>query len=362
MATVLDIFSSDPFFQTAQLSEALIKRPAVPMALGAMNLYQEMPLTVDRVAVEELNQEVGLVPTGHKNAPGTAVTEDKRTGRILEVDTYTANAEVWASDVAGVREFGSPDALRTVQNAVFRKTDKLAQGYFEPTFEYLRMMGIRGYIGKIDSTGTPTTATDLCTVMGVTRATDLNMAAGAGSSTAATQIGYADTIRQRIVEKLGGVPFSGILAVCGRTFFRNLKANSVLLDHIKYAEMGKGMSNSALLQNLGPSNTADMLAAIPVINWQNITWVEYSLALGMGLNSGSVEFIPAAEAVAIPTGVPGHLVRFNAPASYVETINLPGLPLTAKSELKRMGKGVDIEIQARPLFFNSRPAASVRLY
>lgn len=360
MADILDIFSSDPFFKVANLSEALIKRPAVPQALGAMNLFTELPLTTDRVAIEELNMRVGLASYTNKNGPGTPVTQDKRTGRIIEVPAIEMNAEVWASDVAGVRDFGSPDALKTVQGEVFRVTDKIQQGFYEPTFEFLRMMAVRGYIGDPSTPTTGGSLYNLCTVMGVSRAADVNMAAGAGSGTAATQIGYADTIRDEIVKGLGGIPFSGILAICGRDFFRALKKNSVIRDDVKTVNTGLGMG-SALLQNLGPNNTADMLAGIPVLNWQGITWMEYSLALGLGSGS-TVEYVPAAEAVAIPTGVPGQFVRFNAPASFVETINTPGLPLTAKTELKRFGRGVDIALQARPLFFNSRPGASVRLY
>lgn len=358
MANILDIFSSDPFFSVANLSEALIKRPIAPSLLGAMNLFTELPLTVDRVAVEELNMQVGLVPTGHKNAPGVPITEDKRTGRILEVDTYTANTEVWASDVANVREFGTPDALRTVSNAVFMKTDKLTQGYFEPTFEFLRMQSIRGYIGKVTAAGTADTATDLCTLMGVTRATALDMDLTSG--TAATVIGYTDTIRDRVLTGLGGVPFTGIVAICGRDFYRGLKKNAIVLDYLKYAYAGQGAA-ARNLHNLGPNNTQDMLAGVPSFEWQGVTWVEYTMSLGFGLG-GAIEYIPAAEAIAIPAGVPGQFVRFNAPAAYVETINNPGLPLTAKTELKRMGKGVDIEVQARPLFFNSRPGSVVRLY
>jgi hypothetical protein len=183
---------------------------------------------------------------------------------------------------------------------------------------------------------------------------DLTMA------TAATAIGYADTIRERVVTGLGGIPFTGITALCGRAFFRALKTNPVVRADTVTVNYGLGM-NAALLQNLGPNTTAQMLDATPVLNWQGITWVEYSLSLGLGTGS-AVEFIPSAEAVAFPTGVPGQFVQWNAPASYIETINTPGLPIYAKSELKKFGKGVDIALTSRPFFMNSRPGASVRLY
>jgi Phage major capsid protein E len=356
-AQVLDIFGSD-MFKMANLTMALNKRPTVPMAVGKMGLFTEQPLTTDNVVIEELNEKVGLLPYTHKNGPGTIITADKRTGRPFTVPTIEANAEVWASDVAAVRAFGMPDALQTVAGKVMEVTDRARTNRFEPTFEFLRVKSLAGYIGDPGTPATP--ILDLCAEMGVTRATALNMAAGAGSATVATQIGFADTIRERVVTGLGGIPFTGIVALCGRAFFRALKTNAVVRDDVKTVNFGLGMQ-AVLLQNLGPNNTQQMLDATPVLNWQGITWIEYSLSLGLGVG-GAVEFIPSAEAIAFPTGVPGQFVQWNAPAAYIETINTPGLPLYAKSELKKFGKGVDIALTSRPFFMNSRPSASVRLY
>lgn len=350
-----DIFGGD-FFQMAQLTQALIKRPVVPGLVGSMGLFSELPLTSDKVVIEELNMQAGLLPYSNKNGPGTPVTADKRTGRPFAVPSIIANAEVWASDVAGVRAFGTADMQETVEAKVGQVTDKVRSSLFEPTFEFLRVQSLRGYIGDPGTPATP--ILDLCTEMGVSRASDLNM--DLTSNVAATMIGYADTIRDRVLTGLGGVPFTGILALCGRTFYRALKANPIVRADIVAVNTGLGMS-AALLQNLGPNDTAAMLAGTPALNWQGITWVEYSVALGHGLG-GAVEFIPAAEAVAVPVGVANQYVRYNAPAMYTEAVNTPGLPLYAKSELKKFGRGVDIELVASPFFMNSRPGASVRLY
>ena len=360
MTEILDIFSTDPFFKVANLSEALIKRPIVPAALGAMNLFTEMPLTTDRVAIEELDMRVGLAGMTPKNGPGMPITMDKRKGRIFEVPTFELNAEVWASDVAGVRDFGSPSALQTVQNLVFRQTDKIMQGFLEPTFEYLRMQSVLGYMGQITAAGVVDSNVDLCSsdYFGVTRATALDM--DLTTSTVATLLGYCDTIRDRVLAGLGGIPYTGIIAICSPTFYRALKANSVVVDQLKYAYMGQGAA-AKMLHNLGPNTTADVLAGIPSFEFQGITWIEYSVSLGFGLG-GAVPYITAGDAVAVPVGVPGMFVRLNAPATFVETVNTPGLPVTAKTELKKMGRGVDIAIQSRPLFLNTRPGACVRLY
>jgi len=150
------------------------------------------------------------------------------------------------------------------------------------------------------------------------------------------------------------------MALCGRAFYRALKVNPIVRADIVTVNTGLGM-NAPLLTNLGPNNTEQMLNGTPAILWQGILWVEYSMSLGLGLG-GAVEFIPSAEAVAFPTGVPAMFIRHNAPAPYLETANTMGLPIYAKSELKRFGKGVDIELTARPLFLNSRPGSVIRLY
>lgn len=352
---LVDFFNSD-YFKLSTLTAALLKRPIVPQFLGQSGLFEKKPLSTRTMSVEELNLAVGLLPYSDPNGPGTPVNYDKRKARPFTVPCVKMETEVWASDVANVRAFGTGDQLETVATKVMEVTDRARVNRIEPTLEFLRAKAIQGYVG--DPSNPSSYLLDACTEMGVTRAAAVNF--DLTQTTIATWLGYIETARQEVLQGLGGVPYTGLVAFCSQGFFAGLKANSIVQDQLKYAYMGQG-SMAATLRNLGPNTTAEYLAATPAFEYQGITWVNYGLSLGQG-DVGAVDFLPANEAVLVPTGVAANFMEFYSPANYAETVNTLGLPIYAKSELKKFGKGVDIELQSNPLIISLRPGAIVRLY
>ncbi|MEY2686291.1 MAG: hypothetical protein RL375_489, partial [Pseudomonadota bacterium] len=145
-----------------------------------------------------------------------------------------------------------------------------------------------------------------------------------------TTIGY-------IENALDGIPFTGVRALCGATFFENL------ITHTNVEGTFLNQAQAADLRN-DPRQE---------LNFGGIVFERYrgTSAVKVGDN----------DAYAFPTGVPGLMITRFAPANYNETVNTTGWPYYAKAEPMDFGKGYAIEAQSNPLNLVTRPAAVVKL-
>lgn len=375
---LVDIVNSD-LFKTATLVAALNKRPFVPQALGKSGLFQTKGLSNRIAIIEELHQKVGLLPFCDPNGPGTPVDADMRSATPLTAYNVAGETAVYASDIAGVRSFGSPDALETIANKVIERTDSVRSGRIEPTIELLRAGALNGYVynpaamawttGSVTcvkndlSSGSVTipvvdTAAiklSLFTSFGVTRATPRQFDfTTAGKMSANIKI--CDSIRDGMVTALGGVGFSGITCWMGQTLFRKMKSYVDFINYIGWT--GKGQEAPAIT-NLGGNMTQDFIDGSPVIRFQGITFREYSYALGYGQTGSPVSYLDTNLGIAVPEGVGPNFTEYYAPANFVDSVNTIGLPIYAKSEIMRFGKGVSLHVESNPLVVCHRPNANI---
>jgi hypothetical protein len=199
---------------------------------------------------------------------------------------------------------------------------------------------------------------DYATLFGVSRPSAVNFVWGTAGQMPAI-IKKTDDIRDAVVKGLGGIPFSGIEAICGRTWFRAMKSYADQLTALQFAYMGQG-EDTPVFQNRGPNMTQQFINGVPTITWQGITFWEYSYSLGFG-QTGAKEFIDPDKAYAYPTGAPGAYMMNNAPASWLDTVNTIGLPIAAHSQIMPFVRGIEIEVQANPLPITMYPASIVEL-
>ncbi len=135
-------------------------------------------------------------------------------------------------------------------------------------------------------------------------------------------------------------PYSQIAVICGAEFFDALTTcEEVKKAYDRYQE--------SLFLRTGQARGE--------FEYAEILWVEYR-----GKNA-STPFMPTDVGRVVPLGVPDLFLERWAPADYVETVNTTGLPVYAKQELMRFGKGVEFEVQSNPLFICTRPSVLIKL-
>lgn len=324
---VWNVFESDAF-TLQSMTAAINHAPFRPLTIGGLGVFEEAGINTTTALVEEFKGTLSLVPVKPRNGDGLVVNDDKRKVYPFVVPHMPERATIMADEVLGVRQFGSESEMRTVIAARDARLLKMRTN-IDYTVEAHRLAAIKGLY--VDQNGA---SVDLYALFGVTAQSSVDFALN-NTSTKVRQ--KCLSAIELIEEGLGGTPFSGVVALCGKTFWSDLIEHPLLKDTVL------GWQASQTLR-------ADPRQEI---DFGGIRFIRY--------RGTSAVNIADKEAFAFATGVPGLFLTRFAPANYVETVNTIGLPYYAKAELMPMGKGVAIEAQGNALNICTRPRAVVKL-
>jgi hypothetical protein len=242
---------------------------------------------------------------------------------------------VRAEDVSGRRAFGTTNELEAVQDLVNEKLNIMADKH-DQTLEYLKWGALKGLV--VDGDGA-TELANLFTLFGVTQEVQ-NFAL----TTTTTEVNAKINALLRYMElNAFGASISGVMVFCSSGFFDSLTTHASVKDAYKYY-----------------SSVQDPLRTDVRRRFVHQGVVFEEQVGSVSTPAGTVVFVPANEAIAVPIGANCFETYF-APADFIETVNTPGLPRYAKQELLEFGRGVKIHTQSNPLPICNRPQLLVRL-
>lgn len=325
--SVWNVFDGDAFSLNS-LTAAINHLPYKPSIIAGLGVFEEQGIATTTALIEEHNGTLSVVSVAPRNGLGTVVDRDSRNVLPFAIPHLPQRATIMADEVQGIRAFGSESNTKTVQGA---RDERLAKGraQIDYTIESHRLSAIKGTYINVNGT-----ATDLYAAFGVAAQETVDFALNSGSTKVRNKcmavIGHIET-------GLGGDMFSGVVALCGATFWDDL------IEHAALAATVTGWQAAATLRN-DPRLE---------IEFGGIRFVRY--------RGTSSVLIAAKEAYAFATGVSGMFITRFAPANYAETVNTNGLPYYAKAMELPFGKGVALEMQSNPLNLCTRPRAVVKL-
>jgi hypothetical protein len=154
-------------------------------------------------------------------------------------------------------------------------------------------------------------------------------------------------ITRMVTTALGGVPFTGIHALCGDNFFDDL------LAHTEVRETYTGWNEAQILREsyIGPNRSS-----YGIFEFGGIVFENYRGATIPGAKDGAPQtFIGTDKCHLFPLGVPGLFNTTYAPADYEETVNTLGRRLYAKQYPTMNGKGRHLDVQMNALQYCARP-------
>lgn len=326
MAT-LDIFKNDAFSLSA-LTAAIQNVPYQPQRLDQLGLFGNAEgISTLSVMIEQYDDVLALVPVSQRGAPASQMTRGTRKLHSFTLPHLKPEESVMADEVIGVRAFGSETEVETIANLVARRLGKMRQN-IEYTKESHRMLAIKGI--SVDAAGNQV---DLFNTFGVVQDT-IDFALDVDTT----------NIRQKCLDlldsietSLGGLSFSGVRVLCGKTFWSNI------IEHPHVKDTYLGWTAAASLR--GDPRMEFEFAGIVFERYRGTSAVN----------------IADLEAYAVPEGVVDLFIARNAPADYVETVGTVGQPLYAKQWEMEAGRGIKMEAQANPLHLCTRPKAVKKL-
>ena len=326
MAT-LDVFKDDAFSLT-QLTAAFQNTPYQPGRLEQLGLFGTSEGIISTtVMVEQYDNVLALVPVSQRGGPASQMQHGTRKVHTFSVPHLKPEDNIMADEVLGVRAFGTESEVETVAKVVAGRLRKMRTN-IEYTKESFRMLAIKGL--TVDSAGSQI---DLFTTFGVSQVT-IDFALDVGTTLVRTKILQ---LLETIEDALGGLTFSGVRVLCGKTFWANLVEHPLVKE--------------SYLATLA----ANTLRGDPRMEFEfgGVIWERYR-------GTSDVK-IADLEAYAVPEGVLDLFISRDAPADYVETVGTLGQPVYAKQWIPEPGRSVHMEAQANPLFLCTRPKAIVKL-
>lgn len=329
----LDIFNNDAFGITA-LTAAINDAPHKPTRLGELGWFEEEGIASLTFWIERQGNTLKLIANQPRGGRGQQPAIDRSKAFLFGCSHLPQSDSILADEVAGVREFGTANQLKTIQGVVNKRLANMRSN-IDATLEYHR---IGAMLGKIMDADGVTVLEDLLARFGMTRQKVTLGLSGTGDIQTSV-IGAA-----RLSEAaLGGVRHTTKRAICSSGFF------DAFLSNKSVKEAYKLWSNSG---QLGEFLRNDPRSGF---FFGGVFWEEYRGQVG------DTPFIPDGKAYLVPEGVPGMFQTKFGFANYIETVNTTGLPYYAKMEAMGMGKGVDIEAQSNPGMVCTRPDAIIEL-
>jgi len=338
MDEILNPFEADNAFSMASLSAAIEILPNNYGRINQLGIFSDVGITTRTAIIDEKNGVLNILQTMPVGAPGQQNKVGKRTARSFIVPHIPLDDVIRPEEYAGIRAFGQPVGLETLV-AVMNNHLQTAKDKYSLTIEYLKMGALKGIIADADAS----TIYNLYTEYGISAKT-VNFAL----TTAATNVAAkCREVLRHIEDNLKGEVKSGVRALVDQDFFDAL---------IGHAEVEKFWLNHSAALNLAGSGVDPRQG----FNFGGITWEEYR-GTGTDADGNTRKFIAANEGHCFPVGTMNTFKVLNAPGNFLETVNTPGIPLYVKQAIEKMGRWIDLHIEANPLPLCLRPAVLVKV-
>jgi hypothetical protein len=333
---ILDIFNQDPFKAIA-LTDAVQRNPYQPVGLGQLNIFEPNPIRTTALAIEERQGKLVLIPLSERGAEGTQRSTEKRKMRYFDVPRLMHDDTVYASEVQGIREFGTESVLMQVEAEVARRlsgpTGLLAS--VEYTKEYLRLGAVQGLMLDPKDGSSYKNWFDEFQIAQAAE-TPFNLSAQVVGSLRPIINGIVRTMARKA--QGAWVPTTRAYALCGDAFY------DAFTNHI---DVTKTFLNWQEAKELRGSQGA----AFDSFDFAGVTWMNYR-----GSDDNTTVKVPDDKVKFFPVGAPGVFREAMAPGETVDWVNTPGKPVYVLPifDLQRR-MWWKMEAYAYPLFICTRP-------
>lgn len=332
----------DPFagggFSLTTLTQAINKLPNRYGRLQELDLMPMKGLTTRSLEVEERNGILTLVPTKPWGAPASQNLSGKRKLRSFAIPHMPLEDTVLASDVQGIRAFGTENEVdpvtRKVQEKLQEMRDKLDQ-----TLEWRRFGALKGII--LDADGS-SVLYNLYTEFSITQKTVDFVLGTAGTDIRAK----CAEVKRHIEDNLFGERMTEVRVLVSPEFYDKF---------VSHANVKAAFQNwQAAQERIG----GDMRSGF---TFGGLTFEEYRAQTSD--STGTMQrYIAANDGHAFPLGTISSFGTYAAPADFNETVNTVGMQYYAKMERQKFDRGMDMHVQSNILPLCLRPEILVRVF
>ena len=296
--------------------------------------FENVGSTTKVISIEKQDKTLVLVPFSERGTPLDENNPEPRELRYFETVRLAKGDTIQASEISGIRAFGTDSELKMVHKEVTERITDI-KGDIEITFEYLRLGALQG---KFMNPKDGTVKYNWFTEFGVAQAAEVNFAL----TTTTTDVpGLARKERRRIIRESGTAvtPQTKVVAICDDDFFDKL------ISHESVTETYLNQTAANRLREMQNQ----------VFDSVDVGGIEFFNYRG---SDDTKVRVPTDKCVIFPTGVKGNLVHAQAPADeFMDFVNSKGIEFYSllEQDPATNKKWVRPECYAYPLIYVARP-------
>ncbi len=331
----MDVFRQDAFSATT-LTASIDKIGYVPGLLGSIpGLFVPVPVRTEMIIIEERENAPALIQTTPRGAPAKQKGGDRAKARAFRTVRLAEQSRITASELQGIRAFGSETELKQLQVEVARR-QAMIRGDMELTWENMRLGAVFGIVKDADGSVIYNWATEFNQSIPAEIDFDLD----AASPAAGVVRKKCNLVKRSVMKALKGLGGNAVRvgAIVGDAFWDDL---------VGHSEVEKTFLATAQAADL--RNGFGM--AWETFNYGGIQWINYrgSDDDAVGVHTDKAKFFPIGAGIFQVAMSPGESFDF---------VNTPGQPIYSMIVPDRdRNMFADIEQYSYPLPVCTMPSA-----
>lgn len=319
-------------FTFLDFSHLLEVAPRQNTLVTNMELFVPEYHQTDICEVKKVSWNRGAIPGRLRGGERNFIQREDAVAKQFKIPFYPLDGAIQAGDVQNFVSYADPNAPKTVEDVVMRRTSMIQKTHQEQR-EKLMVQAIMGTGGDA-STGTY----NYFTVWGQTQTT---VPVAFSSTTIDPLTTIEEQGRSVIIDKAGnGADGYSIVVLCSRTWFQKLSDN----PFVKQAYDRYASTQEPLRERLGGDLNN-----------------RYFVHKGYTFMEDISGYIPAGEAYMFPRGIEGMFSMHFAPADHVAFANTTAREAYLFLNEVKNGRSQMLETESSVLCVNSRPELVIKL-
>ncbi|MER8394075.1 major capsid protein [Mesorhizobium sp. M1340] len=355
----MDIFNDDAFSATS-MTAALEDYEFKPNLIGAMNLFDDVPIATTSVSVERRGNTLSIIPVTERGSPITEGTRDGRNIRNFNTVRIAKGQTLQASEIQNIRAFGTESELETMISYVGRYEQKLV-GDVELTWEHMKLGAVFGKV--LDADGS--VIIDWFDEWDIAQPAEIDFALDTVDTNIEEKCREVLEVMQRNSK---GAWTMGTYAVglCGKSFFNKLTFHKTIRETYLNTDQAQNLNRAFGLAN-GAGFRSGSYASF---DYGGILFIRYREADGFDFaaNEATVNTkgkdslgVQSKRCKFFPVNAPGVFQQAFAPGEawdWANTIGRPLYSLMIRDEKRNFW--VRPEVYSYPLYICTRPEMLLR--
>lgn len=277
----MDVFKQDAF-SAISLSAAVDKIDYIPDYLSTLNgLFVPDPVRTEAIWIEERTTGAVILPFSPRGAPPHQTGGDQRKARAFKTLRIMDASRVTASELMGIRDFGSETAVKSLQSEIGRRQQKIKNN-FALTMEFHKLNCIT-QAKVFDADGT-TLMYDWATEFSQAIPAEINFDLDNANPAAGAVRKKCMAVRRSVLKGLKGVGVPrDVVGLCGDNFWDDL------VGHPEVEKTFLATQQAADLRN------GEVATAFGSFRYGNITFVNYRSTddgTTLGVDADKCKFFP----------------------------------------------------------------------